>query len=82
MFFKIDLEVFFSKKPFLSTISEDFSYLQPTFTQVVKLNEEQVSLTSSTVSKFELPEHLRGVNVYIQAASGPFLKTGITYFST
>ncbi|KAL4445666.1 hypothetical protein ABPG74_006217 [Tetrahymena malaccensis] len=81
-FYKIDLEVFFSKKPFLSNISEDFSYLQPSHTQVVQLNDEDKNQSTATVSKFDVPEQLQGSNVYIQAISGPFLKAGVTYFST
>ncbi|KAL4493494.1 hypothetical protein ABPG72_007502 [Tetrahymena utriculariae] len=81
-YYKIDLEVFFSKKPFLSNISEDFSYLQPSYTQINLLNEEDKNQSTPTVSKFDVPEQLQGSNVYIQAISGPFLKAGVTYFST
>ncbi|EAS03079.2 hypothetical protein TTHERM_00444610 (macronuclear) [Tetrahymena thermophila SB210] len=81
-YYKIDLEVFFSKKPFLSNISEDFSYLQPSFTQIIALNDEDKNQSTPTVSKFDVPEQIQGSNVYIQAISGPFLKAGVTYFST
>lgn len=57
-YYKIDLEVFFSKKPFLSNISEDFSYLQPTFKQVVSLTEEDKNQSAPTVTKFDMPEQL------------------------
>lgn len=35
-FYIIDLEIFFSKKPFLSSVYEDFSYIKPTETITVR----------------------------------------------
>jgi hypothetical protein len=55
LYYKIDLEVFFSKKPFVSTISEDFSYLQASESETVVLSEEDKLSTAPSVSRFNLP---------------------------
>lgn len=78
-YYIIDLEVFFSKKPFLSQISEDFGYLQPILTQQVKLDDK---ITDSLAeSKFEVPQTLQKVNMYIQITANN-KKQGVIYFST
>lgn len=78
-YYIIDLEVFFSKKPFLSQISEDFGYLQPILTQQVKLDNK--STDSLAESKFEVPQTLQKVNMYIQITANN-KKQGVIYFST
>lgn len=40
-FYLIDLEVFFSKNPFLSSITEDFGYLKPSHTEKVTIKSSK-----------------------------------------
>jgi hypothetical protein len=78
-FYIIDLEVFFSKKPFLSQIAEDFGYLKPSYTETIFLKESGEQQLAET--RIKVPEKLQKVNVFVQVSAGE-MKAGTTYFST
>ncbi len=66
-YYTIDLEVFFSKKPFLSSISDDFSYLRAVHTENLTLSESVREILSQTVH--EVPKELHSKNVYVSVSS-------------
>lgn len=76
-YFKTDLEVLFSKSPFLSQDSKNFSYVSPYESETVQ------TAKSSSISAIthEIPEKLRKFNLYIQVTAGSYSKT-LSYFPT
>merc|ERR1711935_57973 len=76
-YFKTDLEVLFSKSPFLSQDSKNFSYVSPYESEVVTV---QKSSAINAVTQ-EIPESLRKFNLYVQVTAGSYSKT-LSYFPT
>ncbi|MDG2385545.1 MAG: hypothetical protein P8N76_28005 [Pirellulaceae bacterium] len=59
-YYLMDIELLFSRSPFVQKYSGQFSYIQPNLTQVVDLAGDQ------TQSKIELPEALQNQNVLVE----------------
>lgn len=76
-YFKTDLEVLFSKSPFLSQDSKNFSYVSPYESQVITTTK---SAQIQAVTQ-EIPESLRKFNLYVQVTAGSYSKT-LSYFPT
>ncbi|KRX08037.1 hypothetical protein PPERSA_06215 [Pseudocohnilembus persalinus] len=78
-YFVIDLEIFFSKKPFLSSIYDDFSYLIPSQKSRIKANPQKGDEMVTTQIKID--QKLENLNVFVQVSNGQ-KKSGGIYFST
>jgi hypothetical protein len=76
-YFKTDLEVLFSKSPFLSQDSKNFSYVSPFHSEVV------ITTKSSVIQPItrEIPDSLKKFNLYVQVTAGSYSKT-LSYFPT
>ena len=74
-YYVIDLEVLFSRAPFLATNTEDFSYVQPNSAFAIPLNADQMEY------KLKIPEIYSSKNVVIEVNGGG-LQRFVTYFST
>jgi hypothetical protein len=76
-FYLIDLEILFSRTPFIKQNSDDFSFVQPNF--IKNLNLE--NLTKETIMSFPIPEEYVNSNLFIEVSSTN-KKSFDTYFST
>jgi hypothetical protein len=61
-YYLMDIELLFSRNPFVGEYSGQFSYVRPNASEVLKLDP------ASAVHSFPLPERLRSSNVLIEAA--------------
>jgi len=76
-FYKTDLEVLFSKNPFLSKNYSNFTFVAP-----YVLKEEAVSKKSELQTyEMAIPEELANSNIYVQVAVGSYTKT-LSHFPT
>ena len=76
-FYIIDLEVLFSRSPFLTDQTEDFSFVQPTHSMKVALDPK------SEEKKVPLPEAYANKNLIIEVHSNATgLKQIVTFFSS
>jgi len=78
-YFKMDVELMFSNSPFSmsDSASGNFSFIQPTFSTKVELEDNgRVNMTTT-----KLPEHLENCNVYVEITGGTQLKS-TTYFDS
>ncbi len=73
-FYLMDLELLFSRQPFVQGYSSQFSYVEPNDTLTVKLPEGKNAFT------FELPKALQSRNVMVEIAGGTIRKSS-AYFS-
>jgi hypothetical protein len=73
-YYIIDLEILFSRSPFLAKNTEDFSYVKPHSIQEVKLQKSQQSM------KHPIPDEYVNKNVVIEVSSEGIQKFQ-TYFS-
>mmetsp|Transcript_20411 Transcript_20411/g.17738 ORF Transcript_20411/g.17738 Transcript_20411/m.17738 type:complete len:386 (+) Transcript_20411:3508-4665(+) len=75
--FKIDLEILFSRNPFLSQSKDDFAFVQPNHVHDIQIKKSN-ELEKAT---YEIPPNLQTSNLFIQLrANNKTLHT--TYFST
>lgn len=75
-FYKVDLEILFSRNPFLSQAKDEFAFIKPNHTHIVTIKGNEL-----TKSHYEIPPDLQKANVYIQLRSNN--KTlSTTYFPT
>lgn len=65
-YFLMDVELLFSKNPFVQQQSGQFAYVTPNFTQEIKLQAEPKRGTST----FDLPEEVAGRNVLVEVVAG------------
>ncbi len=63
-YYLMDIELLFSRKPFVQGTSQQFSYVQPNHSQRVELDEEANTHT------FELPERFHSANVLVEVQAG------------
>ena len=59
----MDIELLFSRKPFVKEDHSHFTYIQPGFSQVVKLPKDKKT------HKVDLPKQFQGSNVMVEAAA-------------
>lgn len=76
-YYLIDLEVLYSRNPFLLQGADDFGFILPNYSEKIVL-ELQSDLTKKV---HRIPEHLRKSNVFVQIKSLSKTTT-LTYFST
>jgi hypothetical protein len=63
-YYPMDIELLFSRKPFVKEDHSHFTYIQPGFSHVVKLPKGQAT------HKIALPKLFQGSNVMVEAAAG------------
>lgn len=63
-YYLMDIELLFSRNPFVQQYAGQFSHIRPNGSQVVKLPEKEKSF------KFDLPEQLHNSNVLIEIIGG------------
>ncbi len=63
-YYLMDIELLFSRNPFVQQYSGQFSYIRPNGTQTVKLPPQDKTMT------FELPEQLHNSNVLVEIIGG------------
>lgn len=73
-YYLMDVELLFSKNPFVQQVSNQFAYVSPNMTGTVKLKEPK------GVCEFEIPERLRSSNVMVEIASAG-VKKSQAYFA-
>lgn len=76
-FYLIDLEILFSRTPFIKSNTEDFSFVQPNFVQELKVNNS----TKEELTIFPIPNEFLSKNIFIEVSSIN-KKAFETYFST
>lgn len=74
-YYTIDLEILFSRTPFLTQNTEDFSYVQPRSTATITLDPKIKEY------RFPIPSEYSAKNVVIEVSGGGMQKL-VTYFST
>ena len=74
-YYIIDLEILFSRTPFLTQNAEGFSYVKPNSSTALKLDQALKEY------KFQIPEEYRTKNILIELNAGVIQRL-ITYFST
>jgi len=73
-YYLMDIELLFSRKPFVEKVSGQFSYIMPISTDILDLPEEAGTFT------FDLPEKYRSSNVMVEIESAG-IKRSDTYYS-
>ena len=74
-YYIIDLEILFSRTPFLAQNTDDFSFVQPNSSEIVKLDEKMREF------RVKIPEIYSSKNVVIEV-NGEGIQRIVTYFST
>ena len=74
-YYKMDVELLFSKNPFVQQYSSQFSYVSPNQSDTVKLPEKD----TKGVNTFELPEKLRSSNVMVEIVAAGVKKSQAYY---
>jgi hypothetical protein len=72
-YYRMDIELLFSRNPFVQQYSGQFSYIQPNETQIVTLP------AGNSPFEFELPESLHNQNVLVQITGGGQTKSQAYY---
>jgi hypothetical protein len=72
-FYEMDIELLFSRNPFVQEFSGQFSYIRPNVTHSLKLPPGQ------TQTRFALPEALHNRNVLVEAVSAGQTRTAAYY---
>lgn len=73
-FYKMDVELLFSRNPFVQQVGGNFASIRPNLSQEIHLNEEDRTLA------IDLPESLKNTNVLVEITGGGETKTQ-PYFS-
>jgi len=76
-FYRIDLEVLFSRNPFITQSKDEFSFIQPSEVEKITIQNHQ-DLQKLT---FEIPQTLQKYNLHIEIRSDE-KRLSATYFST
>jgi hypothetical protein len=74
-YYIIDLEILFSRTPFLTQNAEDFSFVKPNSTQIVQLDAKMKE------QRVKIPDAYSAKNIVIEVNGGG-LQRLVTYFST
>ena len=74
-YYTIDLEILFSRTPFLTQNTEDFSYVQPRSTSIFTMDPKMKEY------RITIPAEYSAKNVVIEVSGGGLQKL-VTYFST
>lgn len=72
-YYLMDIELLFSRNPFVQQYAGQFSHIRPNGTQLVKLPEKEKSF------KFDLPEQLHNNNVLVEIIGGGLTKQQAYY---
>lgn len=72
-YYPMDIELLFSRNPFVQQDTGYFSYIRPNHTQSVKLPEDQATHT------FDLPEQFRNSNLMVEIVAGGVKKPTVYY---
>jgi len=72
-YYLMDIELLFSRNPFVKQYSERFSFIRPNHTEVISLPPEGSSY------RFEIPQQFRGRNVLIEIEQGGMRKSQASY---
>ena len=76
-YYRVDLEVLFSRNPFITQSKDEFSFIQPKQTEKIAIaNANSLAKTSH-----EIPDSLKRYNLYIELRAGDKTQS-VTYFST
>ena len=68
-YYPMDIELLFSRQPFMQEYSRQFAYVRPQLTQTIDL------LTDQPETHFELPAEFRNKNVVIEIIGGPVTRS-------
>jgi hypothetical protein len=74
-FYLMDIELLFSRNPFVGEYSGQFSFIQPNAAEVVKLDP------AKDVHAFPLPERFRASNVLVEAAGAGLRQSRVRFSS-
>ena len=77
-YYKMDVELLFSKNPFVQQYSSQFSYVSPNQSDTVKLPVDEKKAMKGTYS-FDLPEKLRSSNVMVEIVAAGVKKSQAYY---
>jgi uncharacterized protein (UPF0332 family) len=72
-YYLMDIELLFSRNPFVQQQSGQFSHIRPNLTQALELPEKQTALT------FELPKQLHSSNVLVEITAAGQTKSRAYY---
>ena len=72
-YYLMDVELMFSRQPFVRQFSGQFAYIRPNQTATVKLPADRAS------HRFELPEELGNSNVMVEIVGGPMRRAQAYY---
>ena len=72
-YYLMDIELLFSRNPFVQQFSGQFSYIRPNQTQTVKLDPE------GTILAFDLPQRFHSSNVLVEIRAGGMKKAKAYY---
>jgi hypothetical protein len=72
-YYEMDIELLFSRNPFVQQVSEAFSYIRPNMTKVVELPPGKDSL------EFDLPQQYHSSNVLVEIVAGGQTKSQAYY---
>ena len=76
-FYLIDIEILFSRSPFMKKTNVDFSFVKPNFIDTIKINNE----LKENFIDYKIPEDLLKKNVYIEISANNIKKYLINYSS-
>ena len=76
-FYLIDIEILFSRSPFMKKTNVDFSFVKPYLTDTIKINNE----LKETFIDYNIPEDLMKKNIYIEISSNNIKKYLTNYSS-
>jgi hypothetical protein len=72
-YYLMDIELLFSRNPFVQRYANQFSYIRPNRTETVRLPEGKTSLT------FDLPKQYHSSNVMVEVSAGGVKKSQAYY---
>jgi hypothetical protein len=75
-FYPMDIELLFSRNPFIQQQSAEFSFIRPVLTREVKLPKDQVRFS------YELPQQFHSSNVMVEIVAGGIRKSQAYYANT
>ena len=76
-FYLIDIEILFSRSPFMTNTNVDFSLVKPYLTDTIKINNE----FEEKFIEYEIPEDLINKNIHIEISSNN-IKKYLTHYSS
>ena len=76
-FYLIDIEILFSRSPFMKKTNVDFSFVKPYLIDTIKINNE----LKETFIDYDIPEDLIKKNIYIEISSNNIKKYLTNYSS-